>query len=562
MKGGVKSQDLQAAPFNLDAAALDWVLTTFSHLTTDQKLGQILLPLCRDLSPAAIDAVLAYHVGGIHRMPAREEAELTESAGHAQGNSAIPLLMSCDIEFSEKSSVKAGTPFPNQMAVAATGDPLDAERMGAVAAREGGFLGFNVTWTPVADLCLNFRSNVVNTRAFGDRPQQVSELVRSYHRGISANGFATSIKHWPGDGLDDRDQHFATTHNSLELEDWRQSFGAIYADAIANGVQVVMSGHITLKSYGRSLGDKALSPAHMPATLNADLNLGLLRGELGFNGVIVSDATGMVGFEACGHRRDTVPACIENGCDILLFPNDIAEDFGHLRAGLAAGKLSEGRVDDAVLRILALKAALGLHETHGALPAPERRAELLGSAEHQEWSRSIASRAVTLVKDTQNLLPIEPARHKRVLIAQFEERRSPSGPLPQLKIGEMLAAAGFEVSYHKRGQAIDPAAHDIGLYLVAEEGVSAKENLGPQWERLHGDFPLSMERLWAYMPTIYVSLGTPYLLYHMPECPTFVNAYAAVLPVQRAVVDALTGKTPFTGTSPVDAFCGLEEAHW
>jgi beta-N-acetylhexosaminidase len=562
MKGLVKAEHLQAAPFNLDAVASDWVLSTFSAMSAEQKLGQILLPLCRDLSPAALDAALAFGVGGIHRMPARDEAELRDSAAHAQSRTVIPLLMSSDTEFSEKSSVKAGTPFPNQMAIAATADPLDAEHMGAIAAREGRYVGFNLTWTPVADLCLNFRSNVVNTRAFGESAQQTAELVRAYHKGASENGFPRCMKHWPGDGLDDRDQHFATTHNSLELDQWRQSFGAVYADAIANGLQVVMSGHITLKSYSRSLGDRARSPAHMPATLNADLNLGLLRGELGFNGVIVSDATGMVGFESCGKRRDTVPACIENGCDILLFPNDVAEDFGYLRDALANGQLSEGRVDDAVLRILALKAAMGLHQTRGALPAPDRRGELLGTAEHAEWSRGSSARAVTLVKDTQNLLPLDPTRHRRILIAQFEDRRSPSGPLPQLQVGDMLTAAGFVVSYHQRGAAIDPDAHDVGLYLVAEEGVSAKENLGPQWERLHGDFAHSMERLWRYMPTVYVSLGTPYLLYHMPECRTFVNAYSGISVMQQAVVDALTGKVPFRGVSPVDAYCGLEEARW
>jgi len=562
MKGTINQNHLRSAPFNLDDKALEWVLSTFAGLSQEQKLGQILLPLCRDLSPAAIDVALAHHVGGIHRMPAREQRELRESAEYAQRNSDIPLLMSCDIEFSEKSSVGAGTPFPNQMAVAATGAPEDAEHMGIIAAREGGFVGFNVTWTPVADLCLNFRSNVVNTRAFGEEPRQVSELVRAYQKGAGENGFARSIKHWPGDGLDDRDQHFATTHNTLPLDTWRQTFGAIYADAIANGVQVVMSGHITLKAYSESLGDKARSPVHMPATLNADLNLGLLRGEYGFNGVIVSDATGMVGFEACGDRRDLVPACIENGCDILLFPNDVAEDFAYLRDGLSDGRLSESRVDDAVLRILALKASMGLHETKGALPAEDLQPELLGSVEHREWSRSVSERALTLVKDTQNLLPLDPKRHRRILIAQFEQRYSPSGPLPQLRVGEILEAAGFEVVYHKPGQAIDPALHDVGLYLVAEEGVSAKENLGPQWERLHGSFPHSMERLWAYLPTVYVSLGTPYLLYHMPECRTFVNGYAAVLPVQEALVKALTGQIPFVGTSPVDPFCGLTEAHW
>lgn len=553
---------LRSAPFNLDDAAIAWVGEVFAGLSLEDKLGQIMLPLCRDLSPQAIDAALARGVGGIHRMPARSEAELRSSAEHAQSRSRIPLLMSCDIEFSEKSSVGSGTPFPNQMAVAAAGDPVHAERMGALAAREGGYLGFNLTWTPVADLCVNFRSNVVNTRAFGSDPAQVAQLVRAYHAGAHANGFARCLKHWPGDGLDDRDQHFATTHNSMDMDTWRQTFGYLYADAIANGVQVIMAGHITLKAYTQALGANAVSPAHMPATLNADLNLTLLRDELGFNGVIVSDATGMVGFGARGERRDLVPLCIESGCDILLFPNDIEEDFQFLLDGVASGRLSRQRVDDAVLRILALKASLGLHRTRGALPAQEVRQNRLGTDEHASWSADAAAASVTLVKDTQNLLPLNPSRTPRILLAQLDSRMSPSGPLPQLQIDRLLGEAGFEVHRLQPGQVIDPAAYDIGLYLMAEEGVSAKENLGPQWERLHGLFPHSMTRLWDSLPTLYVSLGTPFLLFHMPECRTFINAYSAILPVQQALVDALLERIPFSGRSPVDAFCGLDEARY
>lgn len=562
MSTQVTLDQLRLAPFNLDETALAWVGDVFASLSLEDKLGQIMLPLCRDLSSAAIDTALERGVGGIHRMPARDEAELRNSAEHAQSRSRIPLLMSCDIEFSEKSSVGSGTPFPNQMAVAAAGAPVHAEHMGALAAREGGYLGFNITWTPVADLCVNFRSNVVNTRAFGSDTAQVAELVRAYHAGAGANGFARSLKHWPGDGLDDRDQHFATTHNSMDMDTWWQTFGWLYADAIANEVQVIMAGHITLKAYSDALGDKARSPAHMPATLNADLNLTLLRGELGFNGVIVSDATGMVGFNARGARRDLVPLCIENGCDILLFPDDIEEDFQFLLDGVASGRLSHQRVDDAVLRILGLKASLGLHQTRGVLPAEQERQNRHGTAEHAGWSADVAAATVTLVKDTQSLLPLDPSRTPRILMAQLDSRMSPSGPLPQLQIDRLLSEAGFEVHRYQPGKVIDPADYDIGLYLMAEEGVSAKENLGPQWERLHGLFPHSMTRLWDTLPTLYVSLGTPFLLFHMPECRTFINAYSAVLPVQQAVVDALLGRIPFAGQSPVDAFCGLEEARF
>lgn len=547
-------------PFYLDDDAIAWVASTFESLSLDQKLGQIMLPLCRDLSPDQLRSQLERHVGGVHRMPSRTEQELRASAEFLQSNSAIPLLMTCDIEFSEKSSVAAGTLYPNQMTIAATGDAEHARRMGIVAAREGGYLGFNISWTPVADLAVNFRSNVVNTRSFGSDIGTVMAMTTAYQEGARSAGFASSIKHWPGDGLDDRDQHFATTHNTMGMGEWRESFGKIYADAFSKGVQIVMAGHITLPAYTAALGPASRSPAHMPATLNYDLTTTLLRDELGFNGLVVSDASGMVGFNARGDRRELVPLCIASGCDILLFPNDLDEDLGYLRDALENGALSQQRVDEAVLRVLALKASMKLHQSAGRLPSLADRQHLLGSREHAEWSQSAAEGGITLVKDTQSLLPLNVTQHRRILLAQLDQRMSPSGPLPQLKVADLLRERGFEVTLHRRGEPIDATAYDIGLYLMAEEGVSAKEDLGPRWGDLHGSFPHSMERLWAYLPTVYVSLGTPFLLYHMPECKTFVNGYAAALPVQQALVKALLGELPFLGQSPVDHTCSLLEA--
>ncbi|WP_196259162.1 glycoside hydrolase family 3 protein [Pelagibacterium limicola] len=553
-------RSLSAAPFNLDDADLAWVRSTFDALNLDQKLGQLIIPICRDLSAEALDQQLALGVGGLHRLPRRAEAELRDSAAYAQLKAATPLLMTCDIEFSEKSSVGSGTFFPNQMAIGATGDRVHATRMGAMAAREAGYLGFNLSWSPIGDLAANFRSSVVNTRAFGADPAAVSAFVMEYHRGARENGFATCLKHWPGDGVDDRDQHFVTSRNSLPLDEWRTSFGKIYADAIADGVQIIMAGHITLPAYGASLGDDADSPQHMPASLNADLSIRLLRQELGFNGVVVSDATLMNGFGACGPRETIVPMCIENGCDILLFPKDTLEDIGHLRRGLETGLLTKERLDQAVLRVLALKASMGLHLSRGAIPDKSNKPQRLASKEHRQWAREASEAAVTLVKDTQHLLPLRPDKHRRILLAQPQERFSPSGPLQPLEIDRLLREAGFEVHCYQPDEPIDATAYDIAMYVQAEEGMSAKEHLGPRWSEFHGRFPASMNRLWHWLPTIYVSLGTPFLLYHMPECKTFVNAYSAILPMQQAVVDALMGKIAFSGRSPVDAFCGLPEA--
>ncbi|WP_107677914.1 glycoside hydrolase family 3 protein [Agrobacterium sp. LAD9] len=550
---------LREKPFYLDTAGLAWVEETFLSLSKEEKVGQILLPVSRDLSEPALDGLLAHNVGGLHRMIRREEGDLRRSAQYAQSRTKVPLLMAGDIEFSEKSSPAAGTAFPNQMAVGATGDAIHAHRMGTIAAREGSYLGFNISWTPVGDLAINFRSSVVNTRAFSDDADAVNSYVRAYHEGVRAAGLATCLKHWPGDGVDERDQHFVTTDNTMDMGCWRNSFGRIFAEAVANGVQTIMAGHITLPAYAAELGARASCKGSVPASLNRDLNVGLLRGELGFNGLIVSDATGMVGFGSQGKRNKIVPLCIENGCDVLLFPTNLADDFRFLMAGLDDGTLSHNRLDEAVLRILGLKASLGLHLDCGAVPDEEWKANLLASGQHAAWAEEAARDAVTLVKDTQHILPLKPERHRRILLSWLENRATPSGPMPQLQFDRLLREAGFEVTILRPGGEVEPTRYDIGMYVLADEGMSAREHLGPRWGDLHGPFPASMERLWYYLPTIYVSFGSPFLLYHMPECETFVNAYSPILSIQRAAVAALTGEIPFSGKSPVDPFCGLAD---
>ncbi|PJE53828.1 glycoside hydrolase family 3 protein [Marinomonas sp. BSi20584] len=548
---------LSSAPFYLDTAAIKWVKENFNQLEIDEKIAQIILPMCRDLSEEGLSAMIALGTGGVHRFPSYSEEDLRRSAQQLIEHSPIPPLLTADIEMSEKASIKVGTSFPNQMTVAATGDPQNAYRMGAIAAREARYMGFGISWTPVADLALNFRSNAVNTRSFSDKIEMTNAFVSAYIDGMHDNNLVACVKHFPGDGLDERDQHYVTTHNTMSMKDWRASFGKIYSTAIFKDVRIIMAGHVTLPDYYSELGEATLSKAHIPASLNGDLLHNLLRKELGYNGVVVSDATGMAGFTSCGDRKDIVPLCIENGCDILLFPRDIKEDMGFLKAGLANGTLSEERLNTAVLRILTLKASMGLHLNAPAVPDISRRNELLGTEEHKEWATEIAQSAVTLVKDTQNLLPISPKTHKRILLAESRDRRSPSAAMPDLEIPAMLEALGFEITRVTLGEPFDTTNQDIGLYLMAEEGLSGKEVLGPQWERMHGAFPLTMQRMWQHIPTLYVSLGSPFLTFHMPDCPTYINAYSAVLPMQKAVVDALTGVIPFRGVSPVDVSCQL-----
>lgn len=547
---------MTGAPFYLDAAALAWVRDTMASMPEERKLAQILLPMARDLSDEAIDALMARGVGGIHRFPSQPETELRRSAERSMASSNVPPLLTADIEMSEKASVKCGTSHPNQMAAAAAGSSASAYNMGAIAAREARYLGFGASWTPVADLALNFRSNAVNTRAFSSGVDQTVACMSAYIGGMHENGLVSCVKHFPGDGLDERDQHFVTSCNSMPMHTWRESFGRIYRTAIDKDVRLIMAGHITLPDYERERGHETDNAPLRPASLNAGLLQNLLRSELGYNGVVVSDATGMVGFTSQGNRADLVPLCIESGCDILLFPNDIEEDIDYLRAGLASGALSRRRLNEAVMRILALKASMNLHLAPQP-PSESDRELMLGTQEHQLWAQETSRRAVTLVKDTQNLLPLSVRSHRRILLAEVRDRRSPSTPLPDLRVAQMLEARGFEITRVVPGEPINAQEQDIGLYLSAEEGLSGKEFLGPNWERMHGAFPLTMQRMWQHLPTLYVSLGSPFLLFHMPDCPTYINTYSAVLPMQEALVEALCGEIPFQGQSPVDPYGGV-----
>ncbi|ABF44212.1 glycoside hydrolase family 3 protein [Deinococcus geothermalis] len=545
--------DLSASPFFLNDEARAWVARTRDALSLDEKLAQLLLPISLGLDWEELDRFLSLGVGGVSRFATLDPQALRDSATYLQERSRIPLLLSTDLEGGELASVggPAGTPYPNQMAVAATDDPVFARRFGQVLGREGRAVGFNCTFSPVTDLDLNPLNPIVNTRSFGSDVGRVTAFCEAAIRGFQAEGVAACAKHWPGDGVDYRNQHLVTSENTLDLPAWEASYGAMYRHLIASGVKIVMPGHITLPAYAHARGRP--DEADLPATLSPLLTTTLLRDELGFGGVVVSDATEMGGFTSQGPREDLVPQVIAAGCDILLFPTDVERDLEFLRRGVRNGRLSEARVDEAVTRVLALKASLGLHQSTGLPDLGTLRAP-----EHLSWAEECAARAVTLVSDTQHLLPLDPARHRRLLIIRQPQRRNGLGfPLPDLRVPELLEQAGFEVTLYTPQTHVSPDLYDALLYVLAEEALMVTPDLRLDWVELHGTPFRAMERFWDVLPTAIVSLGTPRYAQDAPRCRTLVNAYSPVMPVQEAVVRALTGQQPFQGVSPVDASSAL-----
>jgi beta-N-acetylhexosaminidase len=552
---------LAAAPFNLDREALDWVATTRARLSPQQKLRQLFNHgLHGDDLQAARDAA-AWGLGAYTRFVGPD----LEAAWHATRAlleaADVPPLISGDLE-GGAIAMPFGSRLPNQLGLAAMGEAALAKQAVEVIAREARALGYNWSFTPVVDINAAFRSAIVATRSYGSDRDTVLNLARDHVAALQQHGIAATAKHWPGEGFDDRDQHLVTTLNPLERAQWEHQFGRNYRQLIEDGVLAVMAGHIAWPAYARAQGAEGLE-ACRPASVSRLLNTGLLRGELGFNGLIVSDASGMGGLSAWAPRPQLVADLFNSGCDMLLFPSPFDADLAHLEQALETGLLPWTRIEEALLRVLGLKAALGLHRKSldERLPPLAQARAMVRSAAHLDTERRAASASITLVKDVQGLLPLSPERHRRIVLVSDPDRsgfafQSP----PPLLLPELLRARGFEVRAFDPEQAPNPDDTDLVLYLLAQESLLTRSHIYLDWPRLHGSFRTSMKRYWHDIPCALVSLGHPYYLYDAPRMPCVVNAYCATPAVQEAVLRKLLGEEAFTGTSPVDASCGLPDA--
>jgi beta-N-acetylhexosaminidase len=550
----MRDEQLAAAPFHLDADGIAWVRQTLARLTPDDRIRQLFNLRSAGNDPAVLAAQQGFRPGSITRQAGADWP--AERALVAAFNAAapVPLLVSADLEGS-RMSLPGGGEFPNPLALAAIDDVALTGAVSTAMAREAQAVGINWSFTPVLDINAKFKSAIVATRGFGSDIDTIERHALAQLKAFQQNGVAAAVKHWPGEGFDDRDQHLVTTVNPLGMDAWEARFGRLYRAAIAAGALSVMSAHIALPAFVRERNPDAGVELYRPASLSRDLNEELLRRRLGFNGLIVSDATGMAGLKAWSRRADYLPELVAAGCDVILFVDDMQADYGYVAAALADGRLSWARIDEAVTRILALKAALGLHRGPAAVPA-------IDAAAHRRLADDAARRAPTLVKDTQALLPLDPQKHRRVLVFStgIVFPYLPD-PLP-FALPEMLAARGFEVTMATPGQRVAPGDCDLVLYLFGEETLLTRGHIFLDWLRLNGDFVSAMQRYWSDIPTLLVSFGYPYYLYDAPRAPTYVNAYSTTETMQRAVLEALLGDIPWNTHSPVDPFAGDEQARY
>ncbi|WNM23768.1 beta-phosphoglucomutase [Demequina capsici] len=563
---------LGEAPFHLDADAQVWVASTRDAMTLEQKVGQLFFLMAND--PAGVDADIAIsQPGGFMRRGAPVE-EAVSLNRHIHAASSVPPLIAGNLENGADGASFMATQVGTPLQAAATGDDSCAYRMGEVAAVEGRALGVTWDFAPIIDIQLNPRNPIVLNRAFGSDPDRVRRMGVEFVRGLQDNGVAASVKHWPGDGVDDRDQHLLTSVNSLSVDEWEATFGAAYRASIEAGALSVMAAHIALPAYSRALRPGIADEDIMPASLAPELTTELLREHLGFNGVVITDASLMGGMLMRMPRAALVPASVAAGCDMFLFTPDYATDHAHMLEGVRSGVISQERLDQAVTRVLALKAALGLH----APETPEERVPGLDGIDtdtHRAWSRAQADAGITLIKDKEaGLLPLDTVRHRRVLVYSLRGMLSFTGPAERFTA--QLNERGFSATLFEDG----PPGSTMFTRVGVDGGVNGAELLegydaviyvadvqprsNETVARVHwapftaGNLPRHLTEL----PTLFVSLGSPYHLQDVPFVRTYVNAYAANDETVDAVVAKLVGESEFRGVSPVDPFMGYEDARW
>ena len=556
---------LRNKTFCLDDEAIAWVNNTLASLTIDEKIAQL---FCL-IAYSSEEGYLSYlseglKVGGIMcRVMPNEEIEKTVS--YVQARSKVPMLISANLEAGGNGVSTSGSKVGCEMAIAATKNVEYATTLGRICGKEGRAAGVNWSFAPIADIDMNFRNPITNTRTFGGDPELVASFASAYIKAVQEEGLAATAKHFPGDGVDERDQHLVTSINSLSAEEWDKTYGKIYRECIEAGTKTIMVGHIMQPAWSKKINPSLKDEDILPATLSKEIITGLLRERLGFEGLVITDATTMAGMNIAMERRKAVPQAIACGCDMFLFTKNLEEDFAYMKAGYEEGIITPERLDEAVTRILALKASLGLHKDR-MIPNRETMESLIGCKEHKKLASLVADESITLVKNKQDVLPISAEKYHRVLFYAIDSGEGQMGSGVDLSANhrfmEKLRKQGFDVTEFKPKPGFEGMMasseevknnYDLIIYSANMATKSNQTIVRIEWAQPMGaNVPIYVESV----PTIFVSLENPYHLLDVPRVKTYINTYGSTDIILDSLIDKLMGRSPFKGQSPVDAFCG------
>ncbi len=585
--------DLKAKPYYLSDEDIKWVEDTIASMTDEEKVGQLFFQLTMGLDEQYLkNLVEKYHVGGIryNNVPGHMIAQHNATL---QKYSKLPLIIACNTEAGGNGSCANGTFIGSGIKIAATGNEKYAYELGRCANEEASAIGCNMAFAPVADIHYNWLNTEIVTRAFGTDPERVASMSKAYLEGAhTVDGFACAAKHFPGNGIDFRDAHLSNNINDFTEEKWMETYGHVYKTLIDADLDAIMGGHIMMPEYMRTVKPGISDDEMLPATLCPEIMTGLLREKLGFNGMVVTDASHMVGMTDRMTRREMLPASINAGCDMFLFFNDPDEDFATMLNAYQNGIISEERMTGALTRILGLKAHMGLNKkSREELSTPKNLEGLLGKPEYSEISSAISKDALTLVKyKDEGVLPITPEKYKKIMIVHIKGAPSPFEALAKIAMGgaqgknpaedlrDRLIEKGFEAFIYEspmeqmqkqiaRGEkpnlnvyfagknAIDDFVAGQDMVITLCDVSVGRPSFG--FSKGGGEIPWYVFEL----PVVGISVNAPTMLADMPQLRTYINAYDSKPATMEALVNALLeGPEAFGGNDPIDSFCGLWDA--
>ena len=576
----------QPVPVRIDRDGDKWARKTLSRLSLEEKVGQLFMIWTRAQflnvnSPDYAqlrDAMNKYHVGSF-AMSVRYEApflyktepyEAAELLNHLQTDSNLPLLIAADFELGLSNRMTGATAFPNAMAFGATGKLDYAETFGRITAQEARAIGVHWNFFPVADVNSNPDNPIINTRSFGSDAQQVGDFVAAYIRGAHSAGMLVTAKHFPGHGDTATDSHLGLAQvsgdrqrlDSVELPPFRK--------AIQAGVDSVMVAHVTVPALDAA--------PNSVATVSPNIVTDLLQRDLQFHGLVITDALDMAGLTrlyANDIGREAV-AAFKAGNDMLLIPPDLDAAYQAMIAAVRSGEVPQPRLDESVMKILKLKASLGLHKAR--LVDIAKIDSAIGSPENVAAGQQIADDAVTLVRKQGTALPLKKAgtisaglpyqgmaevRNRLVVVIFSDDVRLDAGRILERQIKARMPDAN--VIYTDPGLAgalndrVTSAAHSaekvvLAVYTSPTAGKMVNANGKVQNSvSLMGDSAKLFQSVIDSAPskTVVVALGNPYLAKDFPQVQNYICTFSAAPVSELSAVKALFGEIGFRGHLPV-----------
>jgi len=487
------------------------------------------------------------HVGGIIINNASQYGLVRNAEPHVlalflnqmQRLAKTPLLVASDFERAASMRVTGGTRFPHSMAFAAAGDLAAVKYEGLIAAREARALGIHWIFAPVADVNNNPLNPIINLRSYGEDPEQVSRYVAAFIEGAHsdpANRVLVTAKHFPGHGDTDIDSHLGLPR----LEVPRERLDALelkpFEAAIAHGVDSIMTAHMAVP---------ALEPSGMPATVSHNVLTSLLRDELKFKGLIVTDAMTMQGLAMLFDSGEGSVRSIVAGADVLLMPPDPDKAIRAVVGAVEDGRISRQRLEQSVARVLAAKLSLGLSNKK-KLVNLDAISDVLDSPEAADKAQAVADHAVTLIRNDRDVLPLASASRPCLIV--ITERRISQFGQRTIQDFQRRAPAGRVISL------------DTGLPLAALEATAGDTTacsaiVAASFASVSADLkdvkPFLVNLTQGHPPVVLLPFENPYLLTSVPNATAFLTTFSSSLPSEIAAVKALFGEVPISGHTPV-----------